>query len=43
MCRTEGRNYSYDYDHSGAMTYDGKNQVTLTRSILGQPYLLEQA
>ena len=43
LCRTEGRSYSHDYDHSGAMTYDGKNQVTLTRSILGQPYQLEDA
>ena len=43
LCRTEGRSYSYNYDHNGAMTYDGKNRVTLTRNILGQPYLLEQA
>ncbi len=35
--------YTFEYDLNGAMTYDGKNRVTLTRNILGQPYLLEQA
>ena len=35
--------YPYEYDANGAMTYDGKNQVTLTRNILGLPYQLEDA